>query len=635
MNQWLDSVYSDGSKFYVSNPFPKKGETISIRLRMLENDDITDVILRIKEFGIERLFTMNVIKKEKGLIYYSCDITVREAKLHYQFYLVTKDNIYYYTQYRITDYVPDEARDFIILVDYESAEWVKNSVFYQIFPERFCNGRPEISVKDGEYTYQGHETIQVKDWNTPAVTWEEGHGVDFYGGDLYGIIDKLDYLKELGITAIYLNPIFISPSVHRYDCIDFYHVDPHLGGDEALAKLSEELHKRDMKLLLDISVNHTSSASKWFNKDNEFFESNVGAYQNKHAKEREYYFFDEENNYDTWVGVKTMPKLNYSSEELRKSIYKDYDSVLKKWIHAPYNIDGWRFDVADCMARNEVVDLYHEVWRELRSELKKEKPDLLILAEDWSDCSEMFQGDEWDSTMNYFGCARPIREYLGEKDLFNERNDILRNVPLKMNARQLKKRILGFYSRMPYSICNQLFNLLGSHDVSRIYNNNKIHPSEYRGAVMMLFTLPGTPNVYYGDEKLLDGRTTDNEGFRFPMDWNQELEGEVLDNYQLYQRLAMLKQSSKALSDGGFQVLFDEGYVFSYARFTEDEVIIVVCSTNTKSQEVILPLKYFGLGTTVTTQEYFGKQIDTELEQGMLKLIVPAHESYLFHINLN
>ncbi|WP_271712601.1 glycoside hydrolase family 13 protein [Anaeromicropila herbilytica] len=634
MNQWLDSVYSDGSKYYVSNPFPKKGETISIQLRMLENTDISNVLLRVKEFGIEQLYTMKLCRNEKGLIYYTCDVKVKEARLQYQFYLVTKDAIYYYTQYRITDYIPDESRDFIILVDYKKVDWVKKSVFYQIFPERFCNGRTEISVKDGEYSYQGYKTKEIKNWNTPAANWEESHGVDFYGGDIYGIINKLDYLKDLGVTAIYLNPIFLSPSVHKYDCIDYFQVDPHLGGDDALIQLSDELHKRNMKLILDISVNHTSSASIWFNRDNEFYEANVGAFQNKDAKEREFYFFDEENHYDTWVGVKTMPKLNYTSEDLRKIIYKDYDSVLKKWIHSPYNIDGWRFDVADCMARNETIDLYHEVWRELCKELKKEKPDLLILAEDWADCSEMFRGDEWDSTMNYFACARPIREFLGETDLFNVRNDILRGVQVKMKACQLKNRIIEFYSRIPFSMCNQLFNLLGSHDISRLYNNEQVHPMEYRGAVMMLFTLPGAPNIYYGDERLLDGRITDNEGYRYPMDWNMELTEDKRDNYLLYQKLAMLKQNSEALSDGGFLVVYDEAYVFSYARFTDKEVIFVICSTNLIEQEVTLPLKYFGLGTMVTMEECFGNHINLELINGMLKFTVPAHQSYMIRIRL-
>ncbi|BCJ92863.1 alpha-glycosidase [Anaerocolumna cellulosilytica] len=634
MYQWLDSVYSDGSKYYISNPYPVKGETISIRLRMLENTEITNVLLRTKEFGMERLYTMEILKKERGLLYFTCDVTVQETRLQYQFYLVTKEGIYYYTQYRITDYIPEESRDFTILVDYQRPDWMKKAVFYQIFPERFCNGQPELSVKDGEYTYQGHKAIQVKEWNKPALTWEEGHGVDFYGGDLYGILEQLDYLQQLGITAIYLNPIFVSPSVHKYDCIDFYHVDPHLGGDAALAKLAEELHIRNMKLILDISINHTSSAGEWFNRENEFYEKEVGAYQNKEAIERDFYFFDKENRYDTWVGVQTMPKLNYTSEELRNRIYKSSNSVLKKWIQAPYHIDGWRFDVADCMARNETIDLYHEVWREIRQELKKERPDILILAEDWSDCAGMFQGEEWDSAMNYFGCTRPIREFLGETDLFHARNEILRKVPVRMSARQLKNRILSYYSIIPGGIWNQLFNLLGSHDIARLHNNTQIHPEEYRGAVIMLFTLPGTPSIYYGDEILLAGRITDNEGFRYPMDWSKALSKEKEENYWLYQKLALLRQSSEALSDGGFIVVCEEGYVFAFARFTETELILVICSTDSKEQEIILPLKNFGIKDISMQEDYFGVQICAKAEEGMLKLNVLAHQSYLLQINL-
>ena len=142
MKKWLDSVYSDGSRFYVSNPRPRKGETITIQLRMLQNEECEHVILRSKEYGAERLYPMKIFKRERGLVYYKCDVTVQEAVFHYQFYLVTRDNVYYYTQYRMTDYIPEESRDFKILVDYQGPEWVKSAVFYQIFPDRFCNGDP-------------------------------------------------------------------------------------------------------------------------------------------------------------------------------------------------------------------------------------------------------------------------------------------------------------------------------------------------------------------------------------------------------------------------------------------------------------------------------------------------------------
>ena len=149
---------------------------------------------------------------------------------------------------------------------------------------------------------------------------------------LQGIQQKIPYLKELGVTALYLNPIFYAPSSHKYDCLDYFHVDPHFGGDQALADLSAALHANGMKLILDISINHTGIAHKWFNRDGDWFDKKIGAYNNPYALERKYYFFQEDNSYHGWFNVDTMPTLNYTSEELRHIIYRGEDSVLKKWL---------------------------------------------------------------------------------------------------------------------------------------------------------------------------------------------------------------------------------------------------------------------------------------------------------------
>lgn len=637
MKEWVKSVYSDTTRHYVSNPYPKKGEQITITLRVRENADIREILLRYKQFGIERLVEMELTGCERGLAYYSAEVTVEEKAFRYQFYLVTANKIYYYTQYRITDYIPDESQDFVILADYQSADWVENTVFYQIFPDRFCNGNPHNNVKDGEYHYQGYETIQVKQWNTPAAEYEESHGLDFYNGDLYGVIEKLDYLQELGINGIYLNPIFISPSVHKYDSLDYFQIDPHLGGNEALRALIEEMHRRDMKLMMDISINHVSSASKWFNKNSEFYDSSEGAYQNVDSPLRDYFFIDKEGKYDTWCGVETMPKLNYGSESLRKVIYRDKDSVLKKWISQPYGIDGWRFDVADCLARNKNVDVHREVITEIRGQLKTCNPHLYLLAEDWADCSVDLQGDAWDATMNYFGCARPIREFVGECDLFHARDEVLKNLHIKLTAKQLSERIIQFYAKLPGVIQHQMFNLLDSHDVTRLYNNPAVNEEEFRGAVMMMFTLPGTPSVYYGDEILLDGTIQSMEACRYPMDWEWEKREEACRNREFYQQLIRIKRNSEALRDGGFQIVSDEGYVFAFARFTKQEVIFVICSTDEKEQKINLPIGNFGVTAIETNADYFGSPIhvQNDVTKDEISLFVPAHQSYLIQAKIN
>lgn len=628
MGNWLESVYSDSTKYFVSNPYPKVNEKVTISIRMKNNEEVKKVFLRYREFGIEQIRLMQ--KEKKGsLSYYSTEVMIKEKRFHYQFYLVTDKKIYFYTQYRMTDYIPDESRDFVILADYDAVKWVKNTVFYQIFPERFCNGNPNISVKDGEYSYQGYATKAIKDWNTPAKTYEEGRAVDFYGGDLEGIIQKLDYLQRLGINAIYLNPIFLSPSVHKYDSLDYFHVDPHFGGDEALERLSKELHKRNMKLMLDISINHTSSDALWFNKSGDFYHQSKGAYHNKEAEEREFYFIDEKNQYDTWVGVETMPKLNYGSPKLRDIIYRKKDSVLKKWLSQPYVIDGWRFDVADCLARNQIIDVHEEVLEELRTHLKDEKKEVYLLAEDWVDCSDDLQGNRWDATMNYFGCARPIREFVGEVDLFLARDKELGKNRSKMTAKQLASRIRQFYGKLPGAIQYQMFNLLDSHDVARLHNNNQIQQQEYEMAVKLMFTLPGTACVYYGDEVALAGSTVAVEFCRNPMDWDWEQKKAAKERFSFYQKVISLKRTSEALADGGFQILSEDGYVLSYARFTSEELIIVIASMEEEERDVTIPLMNFGFDTDDILEEVFSNPIKIKrMEEGMI-VHVPSHTCYV------
>lgn len=633
-NKWLHSVYSDSTENFVSNPCPRKGEKIKIRLRMIENDQIREVILRTREFGIENRICMKLISREKGLRTYEAEVCVNEARFHYQFYLVTSDAIYYYTQYRITDYIPDESRNFVILTDYRRPSWIQDAVFYQIFPDRFYNGNPAQNVREGEYMYQGHAVKAVSDWNAPAMKYEDGYNMDFHNGDLDGIIQKLDYLQELGINAIYLNPIFTSPSVHKYDSLDYFQIDPHLGGESALQRLTHEVHKRGMHIMLDISINHTSSAAKWFNKDSEFYAPGEGAFGNPDSEWREYYFFDEKNAYDTWCGVNTMPKLNYSSPKLRDVIYRDDASVLKKWVKEPYCIDAWRFDVADCLARNKEVDVHREVLKEIRENLKAEREDLYLLAEDWADCSEDLKGDSWDATMNYFGCTRPVRNFIGDCDLFHARDGILKQLQPQMTAKQLAERICQFYALIPGVIQHQMFNLLDSHDVIRFYCGRNVTSEACRGAVILLFTLPGAPSIYYGDEILLDGSPEFTDGCRNPFDWEWEKKEEKRKNREFYQKLIALRKSSSALIQGGFQVLSAEGYLLAYARFTDEEVLLVICSMEKEDKEIEIPLFYYGVREVGITEDYLGMPVTYQFNGKYMKLQCPAGKSMLLRISV-
>lgn len=625
MKKWLESVYTDGTNNFVSNPNPKKGETIRVRIRVIENKELKHILLRTKFNGLETLFEMKKENKVNGLQYYYCEFTVYEDVCHYHFYLVTDKKIYYYNQLEIVDYIPNEVYDFKILTNYDSPSWVKGTVFYQIFPERFCNGNKENDVKDGEYTFDGHKTMQIKDWNMTPLDYQKSFCLDFYGGDLEGIEKKIPYLKKLGVTALYLNPIFYAATVHKYDCIDYFQVDPHFGGNEALENLTKKLHENGIKIILDVSINHTGIAHKWFNKDGTFFPKIVGAYNNKNSLEREYYDFDENNNYRAWVGVKTLPALNYESLKLREIMYNGKESFVRKWLSAPYSIDGYRFDVGDNTARNNYSQLHHVIWPQIRNVIKSINKEAYILAEDWSDCGEFLKGDEWDSSMNYFGFARPVREFVGEVDLFNKRNPIL-NKKIKMTAKELENRFKAHLCKLPFTIMENQFNLLDSHDVARLHNCDFVIWEEYRGAVICMFTMIGAPSIYYGDEAEIDGITSTNEGCRYPMPWNKDFESGKF--FKLYSDLTYLKKNSDALSNGGIKFLSSDGYTISFARIGKEEVVLTVFSTDSKSTLVKIPYDILGK-KDLPLVDYFKEKLEYKFVGNNAYLVCPPHKSYI------
>lgn len=626
MDTWLESVHSDGTAAFVSNPSPAMFETVQIRIRMYEDAPVKYVFLRTIPNGVEQLIPMEVSGKEKGFVYYEAPLKMTEKRMQYHFYLVCEDMIYFYTQRAITTYIPDHTYDFVLLTDYVQPAWVKEAVFYQIFPERFCNGDPANDVRSGEYTQEGYPTIRMENWTDKPLSYQEGRCMDFFGGDLQGIQKKIPYLKELGVTALYLNPIFIAPSVHKYDCLDYFHVDPHFGGDEALAELSKALHENGMKLILDISINHTGIAHKWFNRDGVWFDRSVGAYNNPDSEERRFYFFNDDNSYHGWFNVDTLPTLNYTSEALRDVIYRAEDSVLRKWLKPPYSIDGWRFDVADTFARNNEIQLAHELWPQIRRSIREVNPQAYILAEDWGDCAEYLQGSEWDSPMNYYGCGRVIRQFLGETDLFMSRSQILRNVSYKMTAEDVKNRVLEHLAKLPYVMWENQFNLFDSHDASRLHNNPKIHPEEYRGAVIFQFLLTGAASIYYGDEAGIGGELGSNEGCRYPMPWDKDFQN--TEPYLLNRTMAKMKAAHKALSHGGMKFLYAQDNVIAIARFWENEVFVGVISANPVDMLIRLPLAAAGAVCPKSDRDIFGKTLEFTVEEKGIFLRVKAHQAY-------
>lgn len=624
---WQESVYSDGSRHYVQPEMPRIGDKVSIRLKMPENSEVRGVRLRRIKNGSEHLDTMVQVAKRGPWVWYEAEFIMNQPVIAYHFYIYTDEKLYFYNQYELTEDFITEDADFRLVAGYEPPAWVRRSVFYQIFPDRFFNGNPDNDVQSGEYAFDGHPTVKMA-WGERPKEYDEVFCLDFYGGDLEGIEQKIPYLQEMGFNALYLNPIFHSATSHRYDCLDYFKVDPHLGGDEALASLSAGLKDRDMRLLLDVSINHTGTAHKWFNKESAFFPPGTGAYQDPRAKERHYYFFDEHNDYHKWYGVATLPTLNYTSGELRDILYRKEDSLVKKWLKPPYSIDGWRFDVANDMARNDAIDLSHEVWREIHASIKETNPEAYVLAEEWLDCPEYLQGFQWDSAMNYFGCARPIRQFVGDGDLFIGRDPEMKKLPLPMDAAQLKKRILQHLSRIPHAVAMNQFNLLDSHDVARLHNNPRISFGAYEIAVMLMYMLPGAPSVYYGDEVGLEGHARSVEGCRYPMEW--EASRWNSSHVDLYKGMNRLKLAHPALDDGGFKFLLTEGRLAVLARFTEEEALVLAVSMETAPKEIAIPVRQIGIGGSWSWSEARGREVEGAfLDEGGLHLAVPPEQGVL------
>lgn len=623
------SIFSDGSKRFVSPVNPKKGERVTIALECLASGAATGVFLSGKINGVAFPKRMTKVSTRDGLERYEIQLPLYEDKFEYTFIITTPNKTYYRDQAGVTLFPRELSHAFCILTDYQSPEWVKRAVFYQIFPERFCNGRDEISVRDGEYTFDGYEATRVKKWLTPPAEYKDAHCLDFYGGDLWGVCEKVPYLKALGVTAVYLNPIFYAATVHKYDCLDYFHVDPHFGGDEALAALSKALHKEGMKLILDVSINHTGTANRWFNRDGEFFPKSEGAYNNGAATEREYYFFEKDNSYKAWFDVPTLPTLNYTSKLLRNRIYRDEDSVVRKWLKSPYNIDGWRFDVADTMARNNEVQVHHEVWPEIRRAIKGEKADAYLLAEDWSDCSEYLKGCEWDSQMNYYNFCIPVRAFYGEID-FRGQLPQSKHPGAKLDAQSFTSWYTLFLTKLPHQIQSVQFNLLDSHDVPRFHNDKKITFDEVQGAALLMFTLPGAPSIYYGDEAAIDGRVNSTEGCRYPMPWDDNEHGETKikskREYKLYHALCRLRRENEELCDGSFRAFDGGSHIFAFARFSSEHVFIIAASNSEESQSVKLPVSIFGerySAQKVYEKDELGRPLDAKASEGTLSIKLP------------
>ena len=511
---------------------------------------------------------------------WSIAFSIAEIGLYY--YVFSIENIGYIScGYLERGELTHSPQGFLLTVtsnDYQTPDWFKGGVMYQIFPDRFCKAGTMPDIKG---------RIQREDWGgLPQYAPNEYGKVlnnDFFGGNFKGIESKLSYLQDLGVTILYLNPIFEAASNHRYDTSDYLKIDPFLGTEEDFSKLIESAENKGIKVILDGVFNHTGDNSVYFNKYGEY--PSVGAYQSKDSPYYTWYSFQEfPNKYSSWWGIDILPEVNENSLSYQNFIFEK-GGVLKKWLE--FGIGGYRLDVAD-----ELPDFF---LKKLRKSVKESNPNAIIIGEVWEDASnkiayskrrEYLQGYELDSVMNY-----PLKEGII-------------SYMFSGNAAALLHTVRVLINHYPKQTMDCLMNILGTHDTSRILTvlggihcNNKNEMASDKAyltpenkqkaikklkmAVVLQYTLPGVPCVYYGDENASEGHI--DPFCRKCFDW-EHLNTDLI---AFYQKLGEIRKDYQYIfKDGEFKEIIVEDGLLAFKRFCGNNELYVYVN-NSENRYVI------------------------------------------------
>ena len=534
------------------------GERVTIRLRAHPHAPIERVLLRTCPDGEQSFVEMQPRDANAVCRWWEATLNVTMPLTGYRFLLFTTDGVWWYNGSGLHRHVPTDLEDFKLLADYDAPVWVRDTVFYQIFPDRFADGDLSNNVRDDEWNYDGRPS-HARRWGEPLSNIPHADMVEFFGGDLPGVEQHLADLIDLGVNALYFTPIFTSFSDHRYDVVDYDNVDPHLGGDEALISLRRATRERGLRLMLDIVPNHCGVMHPWFQ----------AALKNPFAPTADFFTFQRHpDQYESWLGVRSLPKLNYRSAALRQTMYEGQHAIFRKWLREPYAIDGWRIDVANMLARQGTDQLGHEIGQGIRRAVKEENPQAYLLGENFFDGSAQLQGDIWDAVMNYAGFAHPVWYWLGGFFVRQHSEPYFAASDVPWSTQALIDTWQAYRAAVPWVIAQQQFNLLGTHDTTRICYVVECQSGLSRLAVALLLTYPGVPCIYYGDEIGLNGDT------RACMNWDRSTWDHDLRAF--YQTMIRLRKTSPALIDGGFQVLLIEENTFAYLRDSDHDRIVVV-----------------------------------------------------------
>lgn len=499
------------------------------------------------------------------------NLTNGQPRRRYSFKLLWADRQLWFTPQGFQRFPPARLEPFAVDVPDSGPQWVADQVFYQIFPDRFARSEAREAGQDQVYYHHAAgQDIVLKAWDEP-LTGEAG-GSTFYGGDLDGISEKLPYLKQLGVTALYLNPVFVAPSVHKYDTADYRRVDPQFGGDAALLRLRHNTQREGMRLILDGVFNHTGDSHPWFDRHQQ---TSNGACHRPDSPWREWFNFSPDGVAHNWLGYASLPKLDYRSSSLVNEIYAGEDSVVRHWLKAPWSMDGWRLDVVHMLgedggARNNLRHIAG-----ITQAAKREQAEAFVFGEHFGDARQWLQADAEDAAMNYRGFTFPLWGFLANTDISYD--------PQHIDAQTCMAWMDNYRAGLSHQQQLRMFNQLDSHDTARFKSLLGKDVARLPLAVVWLFCWPGVPCIYYGDEVGVDGN---NDPFcRKPFPWDPALQDETL--LALYKRMTTLRKGHQALRYGGCQVIYAEDNVVVFVRVYKQQRVLVAINRGHACEVVI------------------------------------------------
>lgn len=593
--EWA-GLFHDQGPVYDSAPEPTASTPVTLTFRTFKGD-ITSANIKYYDNadGQFHWVAMQWVANDATGTYdlWQGTIPASSSQKYYRFQINDGTATAWYNAAGITSSEPSSG-DFFIIPGFKTPAWMKNGVMYQVFPDRFYNGDTSNDVTNGEYTYAGCATEQHA-WGTAVTSNASGcNSAVFFGGDLAGVDQKLGYIKNtIGADIIYLNPIFSSPTNHKYDTQNYYTVDPAFGSNATLQQLIGDVHGTSNGpagyVILDGVFNHSGDSNCWFGAQS--YDSitcpQPGAYQSQSSPYYSYYTFQTwPGSYSTFFGITSMPKLDYgaSGSATRNQIYGNASSVVQTYLAQPYGIDGWRLDAAqylDAGGNNGSDATNHQIMQELRTAVKSMNPNAEIVGEYWGDASSWLDdGAEWDGAMNYNGFTQPVSEWMcGVDESGNSAS---------LTPSQLDSWLLGTRADLPIDVQQTMTNFLGSHDTERFATRcgGDIWKT-YLGLIFQM-TYVGTPTIYYGDEYGMQGGADPDN--RRTFDWTQATTSNSA--VALTQKLVGIRNEYPALRTGSFMTLLtdDTNDIYAFARFDQNNRIAVVLNGTDNTETVTVPV---------------------------------------------